>query len=215
MLSGGSESPDLTFYERQFQSTDARRFSCTVNLRHRSLLKLIHSHAAVVNNTSQQLRQFNIRHEMKTARQIIARYLPTLTTAEQSYAFEFVFAMRRQRPATSQISYTFQRSTELQRLGKLAVLLDHTEREPCQSRRRRLLRDQQYVSATAAQIGRHCQSQRSTAGNDNSLTFNRQSGFDERLQTSSTHHVRQSPTRKWQEALACTCSKNQILVTQL
>src|SRR5687768_8371512 len=99
MLSGGSESRDLTFYERQFQSPDARPFSCTVNLRNRSLLKLIHSHAAVVNNACQQLRQFNIRHEMKTARQIIARDLPTLASAEQSHAFELVYTVGRQRPA--------------------------------------------------------------------------------------------------------------------
>jgi hypothetical protein len=63
------------------KSADSRRLTGAVNIRHRRLLKLIYAHATAINLASQQLRKLDIRHEMKTARKIITRNLPTLPTA--------------------------------------------------------------------------------------------------------------------------------------
>jgi hypothetical protein len=81
MLSCDRQSRNLTLDERQLQTADARSLSGAVNVRNRRLLKRIHFNAAHLNRTSQQLRKLDIRHEMKTAREIITLNSPTLRTA--------------------------------------------------------------------------------------------------------------------------------------
>src|SRR5215216_2207942 len=111
MFTRGCESGNLAFDKRQLQPADAGCFARAVNLRQRSLLKLIHSHTTILNYTSQQLRQLNIGHKVKPARKVITRYLPTLPVskpvakpvAKQGHALELLRSMRRQHPAPIQI----------------------------------------------------------------------------------------------------------------
>src|ERR1043166_3097046 len=76
MFSCRGESRDLTLDERQLQTTDAGGLSGAVNVRHRRLLKLTNLNAAGLNCAAQQLRELDIRHEMKSARKIITRHAP-------------------------------------------------------------------------------------------------------------------------------------------
>src|SRR5215213_9568595 len=129
MLSGRCQSRDLTFQKRQLKTTNTSRLSSAVNIWNRRLLKLIHSHAATINHASQQLRQLDIRQEMKTTREIITRNAPALPTANQRHAFELLFAVRLRRPASTSIRHSLQLSLQIKRLRSFT---EQADREPCQ-----------------------------------------------------------------------------------
>src|SRR5215203_5065517 len=76
MLTGGRHASNLAFDERQLKAADASRLSGTINARDCRLLKSVNDNAAVFNRTSQQLRELNIRHEMKTTCKIVTAFLP-------------------------------------------------------------------------------------------------------------------------------------------
>src|SRR4029079_630843 len=122
----GRKACDLAFDERQLEATDARRFSCTVNLRHSRLLKFINTHSAAIDCTTSQLREFHIRHKMKSASEIIARNLPTFPAPEQRNTLEFVLAVRRQRPTPTQIVHAAKLPFQTQRLCRFTKQ-SHTE----------------------------------------------------------------------------------------
>src|ERR1043166_8585884 len=100
MLAADREPGDLTLDERQLKAANPGRLTRAVNVRNVGLLILIDSHAAVFNHTSEQLSQLDIRHEMKTTREIITRYF---SAARQRHAFEFAVSFRRSHPTTIQV----------------------------------------------------------------------------------------------------------------
>jgi hypothetical protein len=51
-LSGDPQARDLALDQRQFQATNTRRLSCTVNVRHRSLLKFIDTHSTTIDGAT-------------------------------------------------------------------------------------------------------------------------------------------------------------------
>src|SRR5439155_8250812 len=71
--SSSSEAGDLAFDERQLDPSDARRFARAEDGRDSRLLKLVDLHIAIADRTAQQHRQLNIRDQMKTTGEVVAR----------------------------------------------------------------------------------------------------------------------------------------------
>jgi len=88
-------------------------------MRHGRLLKLINAYGAVFDLAAKQFRQFQVRHEVKTARQIIAIDLPTFAPALQRYACELLITARRNGPATGQVTNARELSPEIKGLPPL------------------------------------------------------------------------------------------------
>src|SRR5215813_12768293 len=126
MLARDCETGDLAFDERQFEAADSSRLTSAIHVRDAGLLKLIDTHAAVFNHTSQQLRQLYIRHKMITACEIIAGYFPA---ARQRHAFKLLSAVRGDDPASAQIPNTSQLPLQAKRLRSPA---NKADREFCE-----------------------------------------------------------------------------------
>ena len=77
------QTGDLPFHECRFQSADACDLTNGINSGDGSLLRFINAHMALLDFTPKQHRQFDIRHESKTAGEKVTRLLPRATTAMQ------------------------------------------------------------------------------------------------------------------------------------
>ena len=210
-LARSGVTSDCAFEDGKFDAAYTGGFAGAINVRMGRLSEIVCCDEALRKLASEKLGEFGGGHEMEAAGEVVARNVQQSAVAREADRLERSVAEGGDGPAVFVMRNTADLTDQRDCLTELMLPNGGGKPELEEAGPRSLLGDADDFRATLRGVGCDGEQEWSGAGDDDALSGDRESGFQERLKCTGAHHARQCPAREGEEALAAARGEDDFL----